>query len=158
MPEHREALHSELKLWKGTRFMAGKGERGIAADCVHFVVSVLVNIGAWSRVYWPRYTCAGGGKEMGDLLHVQLLVAPQCKQIWIAGGAIMPELMEGDVCEFSAGERHHHVALFIGKNTVRHCVAKYGVCDANLNDPMLATKLRSVFRFSYEPAADLERN
>lgn len=158
----REALLSEVNEWKGTPFRrdsAGDARKGVGADCVSFVEKSLVSVGAIQPITWPKYVCFGGGDAMLVLLLYTLRAIPGFKEIWKSEpGGPYPELLVGDIFVRSivnprtAIIDYHHLALFIGNNTLVHMRQRKGLSRANIYDARALKKLQAIFRV-YEPEA-----
>lgn len=157
----REALIAEVNQWKGTPFRreaAGDARKGVGADCVSFVEQALVNVGAIRPINWPRYVCFGGGDAMLLLLLTTMRSLPGFVEIWKAQpGGPYPPLMAGDIFVRSIEHPktklvdYHHLALFMGDNTLIHMRQRKGLSKANIFDARALKKLQSIFRV-HEPA------
>jgi hypothetical protein len=147
----RKTLLAELESWLGTPFWAqtkGQAVKGTKADCVSFVESVMVSVGACSPVQWPAYVTNGGGSKMLVALIQALSKVPKLEKVWeTKDGPPDKTLMVGDVMAGSSGRAMHHVAIKGVANDMWHCVERYGVCKGNLQDPFLKAYLFAIYRF-----------
>lgn len=167
-PERIEALHNEIGQWHGTKFWAGAGrkaKKGVGADCVSFVEKVLVNTGAIKPIEWPPYTVMGAGSSMLDLTMATMAKLPEFRLIWTppaveTSDLSKVDLMPGDVIlrtvEIKGGEfDYHHLAIFVGDNTLMHMRQERGLSEANIHDRHAVKQLRAVYRvYDIEQADD----
>ena len=174
-PERIAALIQEIGEWHGTKFWAGAGrkaKKGVGADCVSFVEKVLVNIGAIKPIEWPPYVIMGAGTSMLDLMLSTLETLPEFRRIWtppqpgaestdpdlnVAISLAHLELTTGDglkpgdviarTIELRGGDfDYHHLAIFIGDNTLMHMRQERGLSEANIYDRHAVKQLRAVYR------------
>ena len=124
-PARAAALRNAITPWLGTPFMESCGAKarpGVQADCC-WVAKPLQQLGAVGAVPWPaRYVSRGGGLAMLDILIGVLDGVERLLCLWTRG-ACSPapaDLLPGDVLVFSAGTRLHHLALYLGDNTIVH--------------------------------------
>lgn len=141
----------------GTKFFEASGansRKGVAADCVSFCERALAGAGAISPVTWPdRYVTFGGGPEMLAIFLKIMDSVPELHLIWWkADAAADPEaivslLKRGDLILCSSGKALHHLAIFMGDNTIAHCLDNgAGVQAGNTYDPIVAKNIFRLYR------------
>lgn len=154
--ERQQALLAELRSWSGTRFRRESGARakkGIYADCVSFVESVLFNVGSISRVQWPDYVNCGGGVAMRELMLKTIEGIPEMGRVWWKECALpykefveQKKLLPGDVFFRSVGDDCHHLGIYGGDLTLWNCRAKAGVSTASALDTFGLQDLQVIYR------------
>lgn len=144
----QEALRTEIKTWRGTRFWEGtrgRATKGATADCVSFAYSVYLNLGAIDPIEWPDYVTHGGGPGMLATLCETLDSINRLHRIWCNGDEFTP-LLPGDLLVVSNGKGRHHLAIYTGDHTAWHCIADGGVCPTNIENPAARDSIRRVYR------------
>jgi cell wall-associated NlpC family hydrolase len=156
-PGNVERLLEELKTWRGTPFIEYCGKRGVGADCVRFVESVLVNLGAIPQVRWPRYVCRSGGPEMLQVFVDHMNAVPGLIPVWDSGGLTMlrfrhlddserASIMIGDLLLCSNGKTGHHMAIMARPPTLWHSLIRRGVVEGNIADPIIDKHVFAIYR------------
>jgi hypothetical protein len=153
--ERQRELIREARSWNATPYRpqsGGLAKKNVQADCVSYVEGVLVNVGAIRRVKWPQYVAHGGGYAMLLLLMESIKAVPGMIQIWSGDvGGPYPPLMVGDIFVRSVKLRRHqfdfhHLAIFIGDNTLLNMRESRGLQEANIFDRRSLRQLQGIFR------------
>jgi hypothetical protein len=139
--DNRARLSEELNAWRGAIFRPHECKKGVATDCVQFVHAVLVDMGAITRIEWPRYVTVRGGVSMWQLLIEHLDKVPE-----LIHQPKEAEPMDGDVVAVSAGENGHHVGIVCDYPVIWHCLHGQGVCQGNINDAIGRNLTIEVYR------------
>lgn len=147
--ERISILQREARSWLATPFFDGIGRRakkGTACDCVSWVAAVLQATGGIGPVPWPEsYVSYTGGEDMLAILLGTLHRVPGLVKISAFQHVSVLEFQAGDILVGSTGRANHHIALFIGDNTMLHCW-RGKVCEANIHDTVLTRHLHSIWR------------
>jgi cell wall-associated NlpC family hydrolase len=139
-PQKIQKLLDVLQSWKGTPFMDHVARKGVGADCVQFVLAVLIECGQMPKIEWPRYTIRHGGQKMADA--------------WIewvnkrsAGIEVsVDSLQAGDVILFSNLKIGNHVAIISQQPYFWHALIRYGVIENTLKDETYRRAVHKVWR------------
>jgi len=144
-------LLKEVEGWRGTPFWEAIGARarkGVAADCVSYVGACMIGAGAIGGIPWPAsYVTHGGGEAMLRTLLLAMDGIEGLPEIWHRLDTVpRPPVERGDILVVSSGKALHHLAIYMGGNRVTHCLAKYGVTEGNLFDPLIAKHMVAIYR------------
>lgn len=152
-----QRLVTEVNSWIGTPFMEAVGsgsKKGVATDCVGFCERSLANVGAISPVKFPdKYVTFGGGKDMLEIFLEVMDGIEGLECVWDKEGyfGFMPAIARrGDLLLCSSGLALHHLCIFMGDNTVVHCLNNgRGVQQGNIHDPIIYKNVLRLYRARY---------
>lgn len=138
-------LLAELESWRGTKFIPFVAKKGVGVDCVRFAAAVLQNVGAIEPFAWPAYVIEGGGQAMLEILLRHTDQVQGLARTWTHGQDNGP-IMRGDLLLVSSGRHLHHFAIFTVYPVLWHCLRTDGVCQGNIEDPIVRDHLWAVYR------------
>lgn len=160
-PARWDALRAELLRWIGTRFWSGMGAQarpGVGADCVSFIAGAYQSAGIISPVCWPPYVTHGGGEAMLERMLGVLSGLPELRRVWFRpDGGPVPALEPGDILVISSGKALHHLAAYIGDNSIVHCLDNFGVCRGSVQESVIARHLWALYRPDHVSEVDLHQ-
>ena len=151
--KNRNALRIEITGWAGTQFLydtAGRGKKGISADCVSFPLAVYQNLGLVDKdLKIPPYTSVRGGREDYFKLLSILDSLPGLELIWERRGFFLNRgiLRLGDLIVCSSGSAIHHLLIYDAADIAWHCWPKSGVTKTSILTRHVYTTSKRVYRF-----------
>jgi len=139
--ESQKILHRELREWIGTPFRHYAGVKKAGADCIHFALTVYVNVGAVLDAlhYIPRYSHDWCHHTSEQMLYKGL----RAHKLFVEVGHKEP--MNGDILLYQFGRAASHCGIY-HDGSVYQSIERIGVCRLYHKDPSWIGRLRFGFR------------
>lgn len=139
-------LESILASWDGTRYMSGQQQRGVHADCIGFVFSVVDELYGRptpDRPTLPPDTAMHSREQaLATIKALRTLYAPNTR---VTDGSIEP----GDIVVTGHKDGGPGHVMIVGpyRNTLWHCVNEIGVNQTGLGFADGFERIFGVYRF-----------
>lgn len=138
--EQEKKFIDECRSWLGTKWQHSVRLKGVAVDCVMFILSIAQYMGWVEKDYkvmpYPRdWALHQSRSKLMDFLK------EYCEEI------SKHSLKIGDILVYKFSKCNSHVAFYIGNDMAIHSHIRFGVVEYNIYEPKFRKKLSCAMRW-----------